>query len=98
MTVKSSVVLNLRSSGQVLPGIPVSRPMKCTSMVGMDHVSVARGVIGATKGADRAGTASVAQESKVLKSILGGGSILKRRVSDVCGKGIAKKELPTLPL
>jgi hypothetical protein len=47
------VVLNFRSSGQVLPGMPVSRPIKWTSMVGMDHDSVLRAV----RGAERAGMA-----------------------------------------
>jgi hypothetical protein len=42
----------LRLSGHVLPGIPVSRPMRCTSMVGMDHDSVLRTVRGAAR-ADR---------------------------------------------
>lgn len=55
-SVKSRVVLNLRFSGQVLPGIPVSRPIKWTSMVGMDHDSVARV---ARRGADKAGRAKV---------------------------------------
>jgi len=55
-SVKSSVVLNLRFSGQVLPGMPVSRPIKWTSMLGMDHDSVARV---ARRGTDRAGRAKV---------------------------------------
>lgn len=63
MSAKSSVVLNLRSSGQVLPGIPVSRPMRWTSMVGMDHDSVSR----AASGAERAGSA---RESRVGRSIV----------------------------
>lgn len=61
---KSSVVLNLRSSGQVLPGMPVSRPMRWTSMVGMDHDSVLRAV----RGADRAGRA---RERSVGRSMVG---------------------------
>lgn len=50
---KSSVVLNLRFSGHVLPGMPVSRPIRCTAMVGMDHDSVLRVV----RGAESAGRA-----------------------------------------
>lgn len=53
MSAKSSVVLNFRSSGQVLPGMPVSRPIKWTSMVGMDQDSVLRVV----RGAESAGRA-----------------------------------------
>jgi hypothetical protein len=63
LSVKASVVLNLRSSGHVLPGMPVSRPMKCTAMVGIDHVSVLRAV----RGAERAGRA---RERRVGRSIL----------------------------
>jgi hypothetical protein len=48
-----------------LPGIPVSRPMKCTSKVVMDHDSVLREV----RGAERAGRAR-AMERRVGRSIL----------------------------
>jgi hypothetical protein len=59
LSVKSSVVLNLRSSGHVFPGMPVSRPMRCTFMVGMDHDSVLREV----RGAARAGRAKARERS-----------------------------------
>jgi hypothetical protein len=52
--VKSSVVLNLRSSGHVFPGMPVSRPIKCTFMVGIDHDCMSRV---ARRGTDSAGRA-----------------------------------------
>lgn len=60
VSVKSRVVLNLRSSGHVFPGMPVSLPIRCTFMVGMDHDSVVRV---ARRGIERAGRASERESS-----------------------------------
>lgn len=69
VSVKSSVVLNFLLSGHWFPGMPVSRPMKCTSIVGTSHVSVLR----ETRGAARAGSTKgkvfrryIAVSSKVI--------------------------------
>jgi hypothetical protein len=65
-SVKSRVVLNLDESGHVLPGRPVSRPIKWTFMVGMDQDSVVRV---ARRGTDKTGRARES-ERKVDWSIM----------------------------